>query len=67
MFCHKKVCERRTVLENKIVKLVWHFKFRLRKTTTARRPDLTHEDKAEKKHGFATWHSLNNGTLRQKG
>ena len=36
------------VLENKRGKLMWDFKFRLRKTTTARRPDLTLEYKAKK-------------------
>ena len=30
-------------------KLVWDFEFHLRKTTTTRRPDLTLEDKANKK------------------
>ena len=38
-----------TVLENERGKLVWDFKFHLRKTTTARRPDLTLQDKTKKK------------------
>ena len=37
-----------TVLENERGKLVWDFEFHLRKTTTARRPDLSLEDKAKK-------------------
>ena len=28
---------------------MWDFEFHLRKTTTSRKPDLTHEDKAKKK------------------
>ena len=38
-----------TVLENDKDKLVWDFEFHLRKTTTARRPDLILELKADKK------------------
>ena len=38
-----------TVLEKERGKLVWDFKFHLRKTTTARRPDLTLQDKTKKK------------------
>ena len=37
------------VLENKRGKLVWDFKFHLRKTTTTTRPDLTLEVKAKTK------------------
>ena len=37
------------VLENERRKLLWDFEFHLCKTTTARRPDLTLEDKAKKK------------------
>ena len=37
------------MLVNKRGKLVWDFEFHLRKTTKARRPDLTLEDKAKKK------------------
>ena len=46
--------ERRTrghVLENARAKLVWDFKFNLRKMTAARRPDLILEDK-EKKYSW---------------
>ena len=35
------------MLVNKRGKLVWDFEFHLRKTTKARRPDLTLEDKAK--------------------
>jgi len=38
-----------TVLENDKGKLIWDFEFHLRKTTTARRPDLILEDKEQKK------------------
>ena len=41
--------ERGTVLENDKAKLIWDFEFHLRKTTTARRPDLILEDKEQKK------------------
>ena len=41
--------ERGTVLENDRAKLIWDFEFHLRKTTTARRPDLILEDKEQKK------------------
>ena len=40
--------ERGTVMENDKGKLVWDFEFHLRKTTTARRPDLILEDKEKK-------------------
>ena len=40
---------RGTTLENHKAKLVWDFEFRLRKTTTARRPDLILELKEQKK------------------
>ena len=36
-------------MENERGKLMWDFEFHLRKTRTARRPDLTFEDKAKKK------------------
>ena len=49
MVWYKERWERGTVKGNERGKLVWDFEFRLRKTTTARRPDLTHEDKAKKK------------------
>ena len=41
--------DRGTVLENEEAKLVWDFEFKLRKTTTARRPDLILELKSRKK------------------
>ena len=41
--------ERGTVMEKDKGKLVWDFEFHLRKTTTARRPDLILEDKEKKK------------------
>ena len=41
--------ERGTVMENDKGKLVWDFEFHLRKTTTARGPDLILEDKEKKK------------------
>ena len=41
--------ERGTVMENDKGKLVWDFEFNLRKTMTARRPDLILEDKEKKK------------------
>ena len=37
------------MLKNERGKLVWYFKFHLHKTTMARRPALTLEDKAKKK------------------
>ena len=40
--------KRRYVLENSQEKLVWDFEFKLRKTTTPRRPDLMHEEKQMK-------------------
>ena len=47
---YKERWERGTVQENGKAKLIWDFEFHLRKTTTARRPDLILEDKEEKKH-----------------
>ena len=49
MVWYKERWELGTVLENKKGKLVWDFELNLCKTTTARRPDLTLEDKAKKK------------------
>ena len=49
MVWYKERWERGTVLENKRGKLVWDFEFHLCKTTTARRPELTLEEKAKKK------------------
>ena len=46
---YKERWERGAVLENERGKLVWNFEFKLRKTTTARRPDLILEDKEKKK------------------
>ena len=46
---YKERWERGTVLENGKAKLVWDFKFNLRKTNTSRRPDLILEDKESKK------------------
>ena len=46
---YKERWERGKVLENENAKLIWDFEFHLRKTTTARRPDLTLEDKGQKK------------------
>ena len=46
---YKERWERGKVLENENAKLIWDFEFHLRKTTTARRPDLTLEDKNQKK------------------
>ena len=46
---YKERWEQGTVLENERGKLLCDFKFHLRKTTTARRLDLTLEDKANKK------------------
>ena len=40
---------RGTVFENEQGKLIWDFEFNLRKTTTARRPDLILEDKRQKR------------------
>ena len=37
------------MLENDKAKLIWDFEFKLRKTTTSRRPDLILEEKDEKK------------------
>ena len=45
---YKERWKRGTVLENGKAKLIWDFEFHLRKTTTARRPDLILEDKKEK-------------------
>jgi len=46
---YKEKWEKGKVLENQNAKLIWDFEFHLRKTTTARRPDLTLEDKKQKK------------------
>ena len=46
---YKQQWDRGTALENNRVKLGWDFKFHLRKTTTARRPDLSLELKTSKK------------------
>ena len=49
MIWYKERWERGRMLENERGKLVWDFEFYLRKTATARRPDLTLEDNAKKK------------------
>ena len=46
---YKERWERGTALENGKAKLVWDFEFHLRKTTTARRPDLILEEKGGKR------------------
>ena len=46
---YKELWERGTVLKNGKAKLVWDFEFHLRKTTTARRPDLILKEKGEKR------------------
>ena len=46
---YKEKWERGTAFENHRAKLIWDFEFNLRKTTTARRPDLILEDKEKKK------------------
>ena len=46
---YKERWERGTMFENDRGKLVWDFEFKLRKTTTARRPDLIIEDKEKKR------------------
>ena len=38
---YKERWEKGMVLENEKAKLVWDFEFHFRKTTTARKPDLT--------------------------
>ena len=48
-FWYEQRWDRQTVLENDKTKLVWDFEFHLRKTTTARRPDLILELKTDKK------------------
>lgn len=45
---YKKKWEREKVVENDKAKLILDFEFHLRKTTTARRHDLTLEDKGHK-------------------
>ena len=49
MVWYKERWERGAVFENDKGKLVWDFEFNLRKTTTARRPDLILEDNEKKK------------------
>ena len=46
---YKERWERGTDLENGKAKLVWDFEFHLRKTTTAKRPDLILEEKGKKR------------------
>ena len=45
---YKERWTRGRILKNAIAKLVWDFEFNLRKSTTARRPDLILEDKEKK-------------------
>ena len=54
------------VLENARAKLVCDFEFNLRKTTTARRPDLILEDKEKSIYGYVTWHAHRKLTLWKK-
>ena len=46
---YKQKWEKGKVLENEKAKMVWDFEYKLRKSNTARRPDLTLELKNEKK------------------
>ena len=56
------------MLENNKAKLVWDFEFHLRKTTTARRPDLIFELKIDKKIWICvTWRVHSKKTLVQRG
>ena len=63
----QRTMERGMVLENDKAKLVWDFQFNLRKTETARRPDLILELKNQKQIGFVTWHVRCNKTLTRNG
>ena len=63
---YKERWTRGHVLENARAKLVWDFEFNLRKTTTARRPDLILEDKEKSIYGYVTWHANRKLTLRKK-
>ena len=49
MVWYKEGWDRGTVLEKNKARLVWDFKFNLRKTATARRPDLIVENKEKQK------------------
>ena len=64
---YKERWERGTVLENGKAKLIWDFEFHLRKTTTARRPDLILEDKEENVFEYVTWLAHSNTTWKRKG
>ena len=64
---YKKQWERGTVLENGKAKLIWDFEFYLRKTTTARRPDLILKDKEENVFGYETWLARSNTAWKRKG
>ena len=46
---YKEKWERGNVFENNKGKLVWDFEFKMRQTSSARRPDLTLEDKETKR------------------
>ena len=46
---YKITWQKGTVLEKQGKKLIWDFEYRMRKTTSARRPDLTLEDLDERK------------------
>ena len=46
---YKITWQKGTTLENQRKKLIWDFEYCMRKTTSARRPDLTLEDLQERK------------------
>ena len=54
------------VLENSQAKLVWDFEFNLRKTTTARRPDLILEEKEEKNIWICDMACLQENNIEKK-
>ena len=57
---------RGTILENDKAKVIWDFEFHLRKSTTARRPDVVLEDKEEKTIMFCDMACPQSNNLEKK-
>ena len=66
MVWYKEWWEQGTVLENERGKLVWDFEFDLYKTTTARKPYLTFEEKAKKKKWICAMTCPSQWTIESK-
>ena len=64
---YKEKWEKGKVFENMKGKLVWDFEYKLRQSSSARRPDVKHlKIRKQKKYGSVTWHAHRKITLKPR-